>query len=96
MRHLLAYLFFVLSAVQGWRDWQATMGEGNAYRLSSTQTQWEVLSPGTYQSWFPILEASAYWDPVLSTILGLPLAVILFVIGLFFYLIRRRKERKRS
>ncbi len=96
MRLLIAYVFFAAAAYRAWIDWQATMGEGNAYRMASVEALWQQTSPGSYETWYPVLQSSTIpylWDPVLMVFFGFPMALLLFVLGAFFWLIRRRKRR---
>jgi len=95
MRHLLALVFIALGAFQAWRDWGATIGEGEAYALSSVDAAWQSLWPAGYERFMPLLsqtEVPYLWDPLMATLMTWPLAIVCCVLGVFFFLIRRRSE----
>ncbi|MEO1550699.1 MAG: hypothetical protein AAFR93_09740 [Pseudomonadota bacterium] len=95
MRHLLALVLMALGAFQAWRDWGATIGQGEAYALSSVDVAWQGLWPWGYERFVPMMaeaEVPYLWDPVMATVLTWPLAVVCIGLGLFFFLIRRRRE----
>ena len=55
---LVALIFFGLCIWQGYLDYTETLGQGQAYRMSSVEAVWERLSPDSYATYFPMLEAS--------------------------------------
>ena len=98
MRLLLSLIFFSLSGWQTFTDWQATMGQGNAFRFSSVEEAWISLSAETHAEYLPILQQSTVpmlWDPVLINLITFPAAVVLFVLSALFWMVRKRKEVKK-
>jgi hypothetical protein len=99
MRAVIAVLLFMAAGWLGWRDWQATINEGQAYRLSSVEANWIALSPGTHEAWRPALEATEIpylWDPVLRTLMVLPAAGILLFLGAILWLSRPRRQQSKG
>ncbi|QHQ34066.1 hypothetical protein [Algicella marina] len=63
--------------------------------MVETRTVWEGLSPSTLTSvvnWAQGLDFQYLWDPVLLNLLTAPLSPLLLVVGLFFFIIRRKPE----
>ena len=88
MRRILI-LFLLAGAL--WRavvDWQATIGQGNAYRFASIEAvlaeHWPGLEAGA--------EARGWWEPVVSTLGSLPLTLVLAGIAAALWLTRRRNR----
>ena len=91
---LLALIFFGLSLWRGYVDYTLTLGKGEAYRMASVETVWSELSPGSYDTYFPMLrdtEVPILWDPVGLSLMAAPLAPVLFIIAVFFYAIRKKR-----
>jgi hypothetical protein len=89
MRVLLAACFAALALWRAWIDWQATIGTGYAYRLASTDAVLAANFPRSYARVQEMLEGtgiSFLWDPVLRTLLGLPLALAPAVIAILLWL----------
>ncbi len=98
MRTMFALVFFVLAAWRGYIDWQATMAQGEDLAMANAGTVWLGLSPGTLESisvWAQGLETPLLWDPALVTFLSAPLAPMLLVLAIFFFVIRRKAEPMR-
>lgn len=99
MRTMFALVFFILSGWRAYIDWQGTAGQGEDLALASTQAVWQGLSPGSLAqvvTWTRSVEAlPELWDPGFVTLLSLPLAPLLLVVALFFFVIRRKPEPTR-
>jgi hypothetical protein len=93
MRLLIVVVLLALAAWRAWIDWQATIGEGYAYRLTTIDqslshafpeahaeliSAWQGVSPG----WL--------WNPLGTTFLGLPLAMVLALLAALIWATRRR------
>ncbi len=99
MLRLIALILVVAGGWLGWRDWQSTIGQGNAFRLSSVEATWEAFSPSTHEAWLPMLQELTVpylWDPVLKTLLVLPSAGLLIFIGAVLWMSRRRRRKVRG
>lgn len=89
-------IIIVLAAGALWRgylDWQATIGEGYAFRLKSIGAVLSDLYPDAHDGLVRFLQntgISWLWDPVATTILWLPLALVLAVPALLLVLTRSR------
>lgn len=95
MRSLMALILFGLAAWRGYADYQQTAANGEAYSMSSIDTVWSRVSPGSYETYLPRLQESEVpllWDPAVSTLLTFPAAVVLLVLAVFFFIIRRKAE----
>lgn len=93
MRILAALILITLAAWRGYQDWAATKAIGEKFEMASVDTVWSSVSPWTYERTLPMLRESEIpylWDPSAQVFLTSPAAVVLFVLGMFFYLIRRR------
>ncbi len=87
-------VFFLLAAL--WRavlDWQATIGEGYAFRPKSIGAVLSDSFPTVHDGLVKFLQSTGIswlWDPVGTTILWLPLSLVLAVPALILWLTRSR------
>lgn len=95
MRRISCVIFLLLALWRGVIDWQATIGQGQAFRPASLERLWAAWSPASHGALIEELRASALWDPALATLLATPLLLVLLLLSAFFWLIRRRKPRQR-
>jgi hypothetical protein len=96
MRVLLAAVFLVAGLWRAWIDWQATIGEGYAFRMSSIGTVLEATWPERYAAFTEGWQARGLlWDPVGATLMALPLALMLLVVAALLWVTRRRTSRRR-
>ena len=91
---------FVLIALALWRaaiDWRATIGEGYAYRLTSISEAaletWPEQAAEKLASWearnLPIV-----WDPLGSTLIGMPLALVPAILAFIVWVSRPRSRSR--
>ena len=95
MRTGLVVLLLAAAVWQGWVDWQATIGEGYAYRLTSIGTALQQASPERYAAFVAAGESGALawaWDPVGRTLMRLPLALVLLMIAGALWVTRRKSR----
>jgi hypothetical protein len=96
VRFLIAALLLAAAVWRGWIDWQATIGEGYAYRLTSIGGALEQTWPETYAglvaAWAAV-DLPYVWDPIGRTFLALPLAAVLFALAVLVWITRRRRRR---
>lgn len=97
MRTAFASLFLALALWRAAVDWQATLGQGYAYRFGSlgglVDDRWPGATgrlAGTVQAWGP----GWAWDPVGAFVLSLPLAPLLATIAAAFWFTRARPGRR--
>lgn len=86
MRLILMLLFAVPALWVAVRDWQATIGAGNAYRLRSLGTGLAELLPGN-----ALLEGIAGTN-LGAMLLQLPLALVLGGIAVLIWVTRSRRR----
>lgn len=80
-------LILVLLAGALWRavaDWQATIGQGYAYRFASIETVLAGIWPGVGEQ--------GLWEPVGASIGWLPLTPILLGLAAVLWITRRRNR----
>jgi len=95
MRWVFAILLLGAALAQGAADWQATIGEGYPYRMTSIGGALERADPERFAALVAAGEASGIpwlWSPVATTLLGLPLALVLFVAAGIVWMTRRRRR----
>lgn len=96
MRVLLAAVFLAAGLWRAWVDWQATIGEGYAFRMSSIGRVLEATWPDRYAAFVAGWQARGLlWDPVGATLMALPLALVLLVIAVVLWITRPRASRGR-
>lgn len=95
MRWLFVILLLAAALWQGWADWQATIGAGYPYRMTSIGGALENADPERFAALVAAGEASTIpwlWSPVATTLLALPLALLLFAAAGVVWLTRRRRR----
>ncbi|WP_299134652.1 hypothetical protein [uncultured Amaricoccus sp.] len=94
MRGLLAAILMGLALWRAAADWQATIGQGYAYRLTPIGQVIEAAAPETYASVIGAWKATSVpylWDPVGATLMSLPLALVLAALAALVWFTRRRR-----
>jgi hypothetical protein len=94
----IAFILLLLAAAlaQAWIDWQATIGEGYAYRLTSIRGALEAAWPERTAEVIARIEASRVswlWDPLGAAVTAVPLALALAGLAALLWLTRRRASR---
>jgi hypothetical protein len=95
IRITLAFLLLLAAFWRGWTDWERTIGEGYAYRLTSIGGTWEQASPESHAATVAAWRAADIpylWDPIGATLLALPLALVLVVLAALLWFTRRRRR----
>lgn len=88
----------ILMAAALWRaavDWQATIGQGYAYRLTPIGQVFADLAPERYALVIAAWQDSGvpwFWDPIGATLVALPLALVLGGLALLVWFTRRRRR----
>ena len=91
-----ALLVAVLIGLALWRaavDWQATIGQGYAYRLTPIGQTLEDMAPETYAAVIGAWKATGVpylWDPIGATLMALPLALVIAALAALLWFTRRR------
>ncbi len=91
MRIVLVVLLAAAALWQAWIDWQATIGAGYAYRLTSIGAALERAAPERHAALVGTGEGGLAW--LWSPILALPLALTLLVLAGVIWLTRGRRPR---
>lgn len=95
MRIALIGLLLAGALAQGWIDWQATIGEGYAYRLTPIGAALENMAPEPTHVLLGAIRDSGVpwlWDPVVETIVSLPMALVLLLLAGLLWVTRRRNR----
>ena len=98
MRIVLAVL---LLGAALWRvivDWQATIGQGYAYRFGTFGSLIQDHWPEGYTSLVVSLKQSGLpwaWDPIGAVVLSIPVAPVLAVLAALLFVTRERRARAR-
>jgi hypothetical protein len=95
MRWVFAILLLAAGLWQGWVDWQATIGAGYPFRMTSIGGALERADPERFAALVAAGEASGInwlWDPMMTTLLALPLALLLFVAAGIVWFVRRKRR----
>ncbi len=96
MRAALAIAIF---AAAFWRlaiDWQATIGEGYAFRPATVGQLFSARWPQDYTNFVVSLHQSGVpyaWDPVGAVVMSLPVALILAAVAGMLWITRPRRTR---
>jgi hypothetical protein len=88
LRRLLAAVLLGLALWQAYVDWQVTIGEGYAYRLTSIGQAVERTWPAT-----PLTAEEWGSTDIGGALLALPLAPVLAGIAVLLWLSARRRRR---
>lgn len=88
LRRFLAVLLLALALWQAFVDWQATIGEGYAYRLTS-------IGDAVDRAWPESAQAVQEWGStdIGAALLALPLALVLVAIAALLWFSARRRRR---
>ena len=98
MRASIAILFAVLALWRAVLDWQATIGQGYAYRFGTFDTLLSGLWPEPYGRFVAGLGQSRLpwaWDPVGALVLSMPVAPVLAALAAGLWITRERQRRAR-
>lgn len=93
-----AAIVVVLALAALWRagvDWQATIGQGSAYRFASIGTALGKNWPESYADFVAGGERSRIpfiWDPVGETLLALPVVLVLGLLAALLWIGRARPK----
>jgi hypothetical protein len=97
MRLLLGVLLITLALWRAAIDWQATIGQGYAYRFASLGTLLQGAWPDGHAHLAVTLQQSGIpwlWHPVGAALLAIPVAPLLAAAGMLV-LVRRPRVRAR-
>lgn len=93
MRGILVGILALAALWRAWIDWQATIGQGFAYRLTSIETALrDSFSDATARA-IAALQGTGIpylWDPIGRVILSLPLTLVLAGLAALIWVTRRR------
>jgi hypothetical protein len=92
MRAILAILLVLAALVRAWMDWQATIGQGYAYRLKPIGQVLAETWPSSFGRFLDNLQHSGVpllWDPLAAGFFAFPLALIAALLGAGLWLSRR-------
>lgn len=93
IRRAIALLLFAGAAWQAAADWQATIGQGYAYRMTPIGQVLANAAPGPYDRLVAGWKASPLlWDPVGMVLMALPLAPVLGLVALLLWITRPRRR----
>jgi hypothetical protein len=95
MRALLVLLLLLAALAIAWADWQATIGEGFAFRPSSIEAALARIAPGAAETLFGAWRGTQLpylWEPVGATFAALPAALVLAGLALLLWVTRRRRR----
>jgi hypothetical protein len=95
MRIVFILLLVAAALAQAVIDWQATIGEGYAYRLTSIGAALEAAAPEGYARSVEAIRGTVpwLWDPVGATLARIPVTLALLAIAGVLWLTRRRQSR---
>jgi hypothetical protein len=93
MRILLAALLMGAAFLLAIADWQATLGEGYAYRLRSIDQALAGVWPAWHARFVEGWQVHGFllWDPVGAFLMALPLALVLAAFGMLVWVSRARR-----
>lgn len=95
MRTAIAIVFLVLAFWRAALDWQATVGAGYAFRPATVGGLAGARWPEATGRLVAALRDSGFgwaWDPVGAFVLSLPLAPLLALLGVAFWIGRERRR----
>lgn len=98
MRLVLATIFLGAALWQAAIDWQATIGQGYAYRFRTLGGLIGDHWPESYAGLVEGLKASAMpfaWYPVGAAVMAVPVALLLAIVALGLWVTRDRRRRAR-
>lgn len=91
MRVFVALLILAAAVWRAGVDWQATIGEGYAFRPASVGQVIAGMWPEDYASFVERLHQSGIpyaWDPLGALFMSLPLALVLVALSLLVWISR--------
>jgi hypothetical protein len=97
MRAVLMFLFLGAAVWRAGADWQATIGQGYAYRLGTMGSLISSYWPRPYADLVESLQRSGVpgaWDPVGAFVMSVPLALIFLFLAATVWLARPRERRR--
>lgn len=95
MLRIVAVLLMLAALWRAWIDWQATIGEGYAYRLTPIQPALAEIAPGPAARLFDAWRSTTIpylWDPIGATVASLPAALVLAGLASLLWVTRRRRR----
>jgi hypothetical protein len=84
MRVVLVVVILVAALAQAGFDWQATIGHGYAYRLTTIGGLVAAAWPETFNHAVHAMQGSGVpflWDPVGALVMSLPIVLVLLVLA---------------
>lgn len=93
MRVFLMVVFLGGALVRLWLDWQATLAQGYAFRFTSIGRAFAEGFPEVFFAISNVLRGGSLqflWDPVATTVLAAPLALVLLVLAGLLWVTRGR------
>lgn len=93
MRILLVTGFAALAIWRASIDWQATIGQGYAFRMASVDGVLRKATPQAYAHGIEVIQSLGIpwlWDPVARVIVGIPLAILPATIAVLLWVTRSR------
>lgn len=93
MRVFLMVVFLAGGLIRLWLDWQATLAEGYAFRFTSIGRAFAEGFPEVFYAMANALRGGplqVLWDPVATTLLAAPLALVLLVLAGLLWITRAR------
>jgi hypothetical protein len=93
MRVFLMVVFFAGGAARLWLDWQATLAQGYAFRFTSIGRAIAEAFPEVFFAVADALKGGPFrvlWDPVATTLLAAPFALVLLVLAGLLWVTRAR------
>lgn len=92
MRLLLAFLLIAAALWRGWLDWQATIGQGYAYRLKPVGQVLADTWPQAFERFVAGVQGSSVpflWDPIGMAVFAVPLALLAALLAAGLWVTRR-------
>lgn len=97
IRIFVAVLLLTAALWRALVDWQATIGNGYAYRFTSIGVMMQNAWPDEFESMKVFWRSSGVpyaWDPVGATVMAVPVAAVLALCGGLIWLSSRRSGRR--
>ncbi len=99
MRAVITLLLLALALWRAAVDWQATIGQGYAYRFGTPGTLLGGRWPEQYGRLVEGLQRTGLswtWDPVGALVLSLPVSLVLATLAAAVWITRERASSRRS
>ncbi len=97
MRAILAIVLLAAALLRAGIDWQATIGQGNAYRFATIGSVVSQHWPDNYAHLVESLQRSGVpfaWSPVGALVMAIPLVLLLAALAAGFWLTRGRARSR--